>query len=518
MNNQGERLKAIRNDLRLTQKEFGDECGVARATIGELENDSDILKANSQRFETLSKIEKALGLGRDVFRKYLEGAIDLESLKRQQLRSNAQSRLQFNEAPVVTSTNHEPEQDSDAKSISSEPVATVDEPVRHAEKESPAHDGPIGKNPPGEKHISPTRQTATAKSSQNTFWVWVLGGGLFAALLVVGVILSRASKDRNEPRSSEKSTFVDDSTSIPATSNEPPPLWKPLRDLGQLHFIHVADSNTAWVTGLDGVIIATQNGFKDWTLQNPGTTGELQTILFANDRRTGWVVGAQGTILHTNDGGERWSPRPSGTKEDLRGLYFSDDWTTGWAVGAKGTILQTTDAGQSWHGSGSRKDIGYANCILFVGNRGWIGGEHGTLSITEDGGKNWHHEYLSENRRRLWGIHLDSRRGWVVGDDGEIFMSHDGKNWELLKILGITAPLHHVQFIDSENGWIVGDGIVLRTQDGGKNWNREQCPDNAELFSIHMIGEQVGWAVGGLTDSGQAVILKHTQKGWTPIE
>jgi len=102
-----------------------------------------------------------------------------------------------------------------------------------------------------------------------------------------------------------------------------------------------------WIVGIDGVILFSENGGKNWKkLKSPVGTS-LYKIRVVNDR--GYAVGLRGNYLTSEDGGRAWMLQKDALdiKFWLMGLAFSND-NHGWIVGAKGTILHTKDGGKSW--------------------------------------------------------------------------------------------------------------------------------------------------------------------------
>ena len=45
----------------------------------------------------------------------------------------------------------------------------------------------------------------------------------------------------------------------------------------------------------------------------------LNSVYFTNEKK-GWTIGVEGTILHTDDGGKNWEQQISGTTNSLNTL------------------------------------------------------------------------------------------------------------------------------------------------------------------------------------------------------
>jgi len=139
-------------------------------------------------------------------------------------------------------------------------------------------------------------------------------------------------------------------TWVPQTCEEIQPI-KPEKDFPppppNLYGVLFQDENAGCATGMDGIVIKTEDGGKTWKRATPKADFSLyQVALKGNNVR---VVGAQGSYLTSSDGGSSWNRIEDklGTNFWLRDLVFTDD-RIGWIVGAAGTILKTDDGGNTW--------------------------------------------------------------------------------------------------------------------------------------------------------------------------
>ena len=100
---------------------------------------------------------------------------------------------------------------------------------------------------------------------------------------------------------------------------------------------------------MDGIIIKTEDGGKNWKRLTPKTEFSLYHVSVAGEK--GWAMGAKGRYMESSDGGNTWKlfKEKLRTKFWLRGMDFSDA-QHGWIVGARGTIIHTTDGGDHWQG------------------------------------------------------------------------------------------------------------------------------------------------------------------------
>ena len=121
--------------------------------------------------------------------------------------------------------------------------------------------------------------------------------------------------------------------------------WNPLTTNVNERWLSISfpDTNTGYITGVNGSIIKTINGGVNWIIQNSGTNTHLDGVHFININ-TGYISGWNGVILKTTNGGENWESQFSGTIRNLESIYFIDSLTA-FAAGQDGTILKTTNGG-----------------------------------------------------------------------------------------------------------------------------------------------------------------------------
>jgi len=120
--------------------------------------------------------------------------------------------------------------------------------------------------------------------------------------------------------------------------------WKPMP---ALYSLYCKDKETAWIAGMDGIILKTENGGNEWGKLESNCDVPLYSITIKGKR--GWAVGSEGYYLLSRDGGETWEVRDGVIKTRfwLREVSFSDE-ENGWIVGAMGTVAHTNDGGENW--------------------------------------------------------------------------------------------------------------------------------------------------------------------------
>lgn len=150
--------------------------------------------------------------------------------------------------------------------------------------------------------------------------------------------------------------------------------------------ITFVDEKSGWAVGFPGIILHTNDGGKNWKLQESPASGVLNSTTFIDALR-GWITGNGGLILHTEDGGQNWVVQDSGVDYDLLKVQFSDP-QKGWVV-CYGDILSTSNGGQSWIAQKHEVDHWFYNIIFADKLNGWAVGDFGTIYHTSDAGKVW---------------------------------------------------------------------------------------------------------------------------------
>jgi len=139
-------------------------------------------------------------------------------------------------------------------------------------------------------------------------------------------------------------------TWVPQTCEGIQPI-KPEKDFPppppNLYGVLFLDENVGCATGMDGIVIKTEDGGNTWQRATPKADFSLYQVTLRG--KQGWVVGGQGSYLISSDGGTTWNRIEDklGTNFWLRDVVFTDD-LIGWIVGAAGTILKTDDGGNTW--------------------------------------------------------------------------------------------------------------------------------------------------------------------------
>ena len=109
-----------------------------------------------------------------------------------------------------------------------------------------------------------------------------------------------------------------------------------------------ASRQKLWLAGEFGHLAVSDDGGARWTDVATPVKTSLMAIAFRDDTE-GVAVGLDGVVLATQDGGATWLAQPSGTREHL----FDVTWDgVSWvAVGDKGVLVVGDASGRSWQSS-----------------------------------------------------------------------------------------------------------------------------------------------------------------------
>jgi photosystem II stability/assembly factor-like uncharacterized protein len=192
-----------------------------------------------------------------------------------------------------------------------------------------------------------------------------------------------------------------------------------------LYGVDFVDPDHGWVVGEMGRIWSTDNSGKTWSEGQGSLVSQWKRQLSANedvrfrdfvlptlfgvsfrDQKQGAACGLEGSIIATNDGGKSWtfqkeSPKPGGppdnsipgerqipARDPLFGiqLFGGND---GMATGLTGTVFRLQPDGVWAHDQNvPALPLPLSQVRFFDTQHGWIVG-YGTIMRTEDGGKTW---------------------------------------------------------------------------------------------------------------------------------
>jgi photosystem II stability/assembly factor-like uncharacterized protein len=233
--------------------------------------------------------------------------------------------------------------------------------------------------------------------------------------------------------------------------------------------VWMSDKNHAWATGHDGVVLHSNNGGLDWTLQMDGRLGAK---LIVDDLQSKISASPADKTLQ-----KQWEEakfyQEGGPDRPLLGVWFADN-QRGFVVGSYNLIYHTTDGGatwQSWFDRTDNPDFFHFNAIHGNEEQVVIAGEQGmVLSLNP---ANQRFEKISTTYNGSFfnlATHLDTLM--VVGMRGNVWRSGDaGATWEKSRALiqsGIT-DIHRL----ADGEWLATSqgGALLKSTDDGRTFS-----------------------------------------------
>ena len=265
--------------------------------------------------------------------------------------------------------------------------------------------------------------------------------------------------------------------------------------------------------------ILLSNDAKNWQQATVPVQSLLTSVYFTDDQY-GWAVGHDATILHTQDGGKNWQLQQFLPEQDkpLMDIYFFNR-QQGLAIGAYGLFFTTSDGGVSWQPTFhktlvSSDDAEYLadleetdpemylleresvlphfNRLIVNDQQIIMVGEAGFMAKSDDAGASW--QRLEEfYNGSLFAVHRTEQGSIVTaGLRGHVFLSEDdGDSWQQID-LPVSATLNSL-FADSAGRlFITGNaGALLRSEDNGQSFQDMSQADGRAILNGVALGEQL---------------------------
>ncbi len=332
-----------------------------------------------------------------------------------------------------------------------------------------------------------------------------------------------------------------------------------------LHSVAIRSGDDAWAVGSYGTIIR-WDGVR-WRRVTSPTTAHLRDVAIIAEDDV-WVVGDEGTILRWDGAGWRSLALPSDhelrahTQHDLRGVAAGSAADV-WIVGAYGTIFHwtgtalerfdyirdwdlqdvaTINTNDAW-AVGSKEPRSLESAVLHWDGRAWrpvpVAAPYGAFSSvsmisSEDGwavagsnilrwdGTDWLEVEHDTGIGFSSVVMIEPDSGWAVGqvaDERGAVAQWDGERWSRVGLPEIDpGPMHAVAATAEGSAWVVGEhGERLRLKGG--EWRSEaDPPPMVELRAVSAAEPDDVWAVGGATDTDQALVRHWDGDTWSSIE
>lgn len=286
--------------------------------------------------------------------------------------------------------------------------------------------------------------------------------------------------------------------------------------------IAVADAGT----GAKANVIYSRDGGATWNASATQPFANDEDIescqWFELDSETErWLVGlkaptsGQGKVAYSDDQGVTWvtanvGGSTAGRGSTTGGTLHVVDANEIWLASAGGFIYKSQDGGATWdaHEQGSITTDPYTQ-IHFIGERGVTVSKSGVVALTRDGGDTWYAGAVVTGAPDLTSCWMsDQDTIWVGTDSGTLFFSHDfGQSWaQRAGLSGAPDSINDIEFFDSQVGFLGVDssapeGTIHQTVLGGYSWRGVPTPANAGINAIHVVNQNLAFAVGDVKDA-----------------
>ena len=191
------------------------------------------------------------------------------------------------------------------------------------------------------------------------------------------------------------------------------------------------DAAHGWAVGHDAVIIHTEDGGLNWSLQYSDLEfgNPLLTVCFL-DQAHGLAMGALGRVLETRNGGRRWSQRPL-RRGDVVDLHLNKLVESGgvlYAASEFGIVYRSSDGGDTFTAVQSPSATAFLSALALPGGTLLFMGANGEVWRASATLQSWSRLDVPAGLRFLGGVAMPDARFVLAGGGagaGES-TSHDG--------------------------------------------------------------------------------------------
>jgi photosystem II stability/assembly factor-like uncharacterized protein len=263
----------------------------------------------------------------------------------------------------------------------------------------------------------------------------------------------------------------------------------PLETRGDLLAIACWGSARAFVSGDDGLLMATEDAGVTWRTIDVGSKTRLRAVAIADNAHI-FAAGDDGVFLVSPDWGWNWTAVAAPKVV----------WTSVAPRHDGGAALLTTASGDIYRYDGKELALvaaapaGGLNAIAWSmdGQIAVAVGEGGAMLVSSDGGQRW--------RDRPSGTTHTLHDVWLIGEDGKsLYAVGEGgvlvRGWSETgdgatpRSLGENLVLRGLHLQASGHGAIVGDrGSMFVTHDFGDSWTPVETGVDSDIFAVDAVG------------------------------
>jgi len=299
---------------------------------------------------------------------------------------------------------------------------------------------------------------------------------------------------------------------------------------GELHACQAVTVDQAWAVGDRGLILATNDAGKTWTIQNQRSDMVLHALHFANLLQ-GWIVGgtidpntgrSTGTVLATTDGGTTWQSTVSNLPRLTGMQYLGPDHLLAWGDWSnlyQSSLFESLDGGKSW----SSRPVPCSHIQAAASDA------NGTLVLVDRTGRGYrtgdgtNFQPMSLPLSPLEPVRFCKwiEGGWWLGGDAaQLYRSHDGVTWKKCTLPGIAADHQWLSLRDiaiiGKRGWVVGNpgNVIWTTDDHGDTWSVRKTDSVTMNRAVSALNADVLMTCGSFASIRAS---RNGGKAWWPL-
>jgi photosystem II stability/assembly factor-like uncharacterized protein len=284
---------------------------------------------------------------------------------------------------------------------------------------------------------------------------------------------------------------------------------------GELKACQVVTVDQAWAVGERGLILATQDAGKSWSIQMPRNEATLNAVCFANSN-LGWALGGTilsgsqrsiGVVYKTTDGGRNWQKIPCKLSRVTGTQLVEKDHLLAWGDWSnfyQSALFESIDGGNTWAarptpcGHIQSAACGPDGSMILIDRAGKV-------HMTRDGFEYLPVELPISPFEPMRFCRFIEGQWWLGGDAGQLYKSDDAVQWQRMALPG-NADDHALISLKDIAGHrhrvcVVGQpgNVVWITEDAGESWTVRKTGVAILKNSISVLNSDVLMTCGPLT-------------------
>lgn len=326
---------------------------------------------------------------------------------------------------------------------------------------------------------------------------------LSALQLILIASLTNCSKDQGDDNTQPDPIFLPDTLSTGWVKDSVP-------TIAPLYDVFFINQNTGYTVTPGGVRKSIDGGTSWSAALTPGPYGFLNIAATPGGKVVLVSVVQNGGLASSQNFGDSYTTMAFTPLPARDPLFCTDAFFTSESIcyaSGRAFLYKSVDGGVSFNKIfqfAPSVDGGYSSVFFLNDNEGWVSATGG-LYKTVNGGVNWE---LKLDVNQVVIDFVNTSVGYI-SSLGAVRKTTDGGNtWQVLPFpepitIDNTAD---VDFVSENEGYILTRKSIYKTIDGGQTWSRVVKIGSKELYELHFIDANHGWASGSY-----GMMLKFTQ-------